>query len=148
MKKQNQVPNKKGRTTKKTAQQKRPAKTQVKPCRVHTGHLVWDIGEFQQAEANGRFVTVGMTEMQALQLKRFPDFGLKEFLAVATHSQLAALREATPLCQTMFFKEPSCDAARPPQILALIGPGPAGKIDASMKRSRAVLAAELKRRGL
>jgi hypothetical protein len=147
MKKQNQVPNKKGRTTKNRRQQKPPTLPRGKPC-VSTGDLDWDIAEYEEAEREGRFVTVELTEMQDLQSKQFEHFGLKEFLAIALNSQLTALNGTTPLTITAYFRQPPAGATlRRPKILALCGPGPGGVDPPWMKRLRAQISRELRRRG-
>jgi hypothetical protein len=151
MKKQNQASPKNRRTSKNRAQQKpRPhgATTlpRLKPG-VHTGELVWDIAEYEQAERDGRFVTVELTEMQDLQSKATERFGLQEFLSIALHEQLMSLRGTTPLTITTYFRQPPAGKNRRlPKILALRGPGPGGVDKAWMKRLRAKIAAELKRR--
>jgi hypothetical protein len=82
MKKQNQASTKNRRTTKKRAQQEPPLPSptairlrDVGPLIprsnpfVKTGELRWDIGEFETAERNCRFVAVEVTEAQMLQLR-------------------------------------------------------------------------------
>lgn len=147
MKKQNQASTKKAKTVKNSAQPKqRRRDARHLPCRVHIGPLVWSLGEYEQAERDGRFVTVGLTEMQAAQLAQYSGWKLKQFLPLATDSQLTALRRTTPLCLVEFFKVHPRDTKRLPQIVALRGRGPGGADHAWMRRLRAQIAGEIKRR--
>lgn len=160
MKKRNQASPRNVRTTEKAPQQKRmtrarqPRRTFVSLSqpRVHTGVLVWDIGEYEKARDEGRFITVKLTEMQRLQLNVAdnPGLKLKDFLLRATHSQLTALRGTTPLCCTDFFEEKrSSGPVQPPKILALRGPLPGGSDSyVGLHQMQCQLAAELKRRGI
>ena len=149
MKKQNQAPSRKGKTTEKSAQQKPRSHNatlpRIKP-RVYTGALAWDIAEYERAERECRFVTVELTEMQDLQLRACEHSNFKEFLAIALNSQLMALKETTPLTITTYFREPPEGNKRIQKILALRGLGPGGVDFVWMRRLRAQIAAELRRR--
>jgi len=161
MKKRNQAPTKKGRTTKKSAQQqpRLPSPTAIRlrevgpklelsQPSVKTGPLVWDIWEFQAAERNLRFATIELTVMQNLQLKA-NGFELREFLRIATNSQLWALKGTAPLTLTEYFiGGPDAPKKQPSKILALRGRGPGGVDQAWMRHSRSQIAAELRRRGI
>lgn len=131
MKKQNQAPAKKARTSRK------PAQPKPRRLRIHTGPLVWDESEYLEAYRAGRFVTVqlGVGEQCG-------PFTFTQFLPRATNDQLADLWNAVPLCWTFFE-----DGSRPPQLLALRGTGPGGKPIPSQKRFQRLLMKELSSRG-
>src|ERR1700731_2288269 len=81
--------------------------------RIHTGPLVWNETEFDEAVRNGRFIAIVLTNRQRTQLQsdREP-IELSAFLRVATGKQLKDLRDTTPLYWTAF----QIDKNRAPEL--------------------------------
>lgn len=125
----------------------------MKPPRfktIKTGRIKWPHAEYERAAKRGRFVITTLTEAQRIQLagKRCT---YRDFLRVATHDQLVALKETVPLCwahQVMTSEGGREPLLSPHHLHSLRGRGPNGIDYAWMTRARATLAAELKRRGM
>jgi len=116
----------------------RQSSKETAPVRIHTGQLVWNKTEFDQAISEKRFVTVALTDGQHRQLRDADrQIELNTFLSLATGAQLDKLRGTTPLYWTQFPNEET----RPAELTALRGRGPGGKDLRSTRGAVAIVSA-------